>query len=78
MSVLQKIYELTKVSSPTVRPTADAKFELRLLTAIFPLLHADLRRRNCEKMLCSDASMERGTSLYSEFKNVHVLSLIHI
>ncbi|MEM7281757.1 MAG: hypothetical protein AAF438_09040 [Pseudomonadota bacterium] len=79
MAVLRVCYELAASTRLGVFATRQAKHELRMLIALSPLFHATMKRPNSDVMLCSDASMDGGASLYAPFSLWHVNqdSLLH-
>ena len=66
MSVLRVCYDLSSSEKLAVKPNSEAKHELRMLMALAPLIHANIGRPTSDVMLCSDASMDGGATLYSD------------
>jgi len=71
MGVLRRCYDLSTSKKPTVKACKEAKHELYLLMCLAPLIFSCFNRSESPVMLCSDASMDGGASLYSESELVH-------
>lgn len=70
-SIFQRIYDLTSSEKKVLFATAEAKQKLRMIGALLPLCFANIARPSAEVLLCSDASMIGGASLYGTNMSWH-------
>lgn len=72
MSVCQKCFELSSSQKDAVWSTPAAYYELKLLIAFCPLIHAHFGRIDAEDMLCSNESTVGGATLYTKYLDLQL------
>lgn len=70
-AINQRILELTRNEKEVVQATKTARHELQMLIALKPLVFSTIAQPAENFMLCSDASMMGGATLYSKNQDWH-------